>query len=87
MFRGFASMLGGYMKKYEEILRETIRYFQANPVIAAIVAIILLVFIIKKPKLFFLLLVLAVAAIGVKELFVRLSSVMAAHQKSPFSGP
>lgn len=73
------------MKKYEEMLREVIKYLQANPVIAAIVAVILLVFLIKKPKLFFLLIVIAIVAVGVKELFVKLTSMMAAHQRSPFS--
>ncbi len=73
------------MKKYEVMLGEVIRYLQTNPVIAAIVAIVLLVFLIKKPKLFFLLIVIVVVAIGVKELFVKLTSLMSAHQKSPFS--
>lgn len=75
------------MKNYDAILKEGIEYFQSNPVIAAVVVIILLVFLYKKPKLFFLLLFLAIAAVAVKELFVKLSSMMAAHQESPFSKP
>lgn len=75
------------MKRYDEILKEGIKYSQANPVIAAVAAIILLVFLFKKPKLFFLLLFLVVAAIGVMELFEKLSSMMSAHQVSPFSEP
>ena len=73
------------MERYNAILKEGIKYSQANPVIAAVVAIILLVFLLKKPKLFFLLISLAVASIGVIELFGKLSSMMKAHQKSPFS--
>jgi membrane protein implicated in regulation of membrane protease activity len=75
------------MERYNAILKEIIKYSQDNPVIAAVAAIFLLVFLFKKPKLFFLLLFLAVASIGVVELFSRLSSMMAAHQKSPFSEP
>ena len=54
-------------------------------IIIPIVAIILLFILIKRPKLFFLLLFLFIAGIGVVELFEKLSGMMEAHQKSPFS--
>ena len=73
------------MKRYEEVFKAIIKYSQDNPVIAAIVAIILLFILIKRPKLFFLLLFLFIAGIGVVELFEKLSGMMEAHQKSPFS--
>jgi membrane protein implicated in regulation of membrane protease activity len=73
------------MKRYEEVFNAVIKYSQDNPVIAAIVGIILLVFLIKRPKLFFLLLFFVIAGIGVVELFEKLSAMMAAHQKSPFT--
>ena len=73
------------MKRYEVVFNAVIKYSQDNPVIAAIVGIILLVFLIKRPKLFFLLLFFVIAGIGVVELFEKLSAMMAAHQKSPFT--
>jgi hypothetical protein len=72
------------MMDYDEIVRDGMDYFHANPAVAIAVAVILLFLLFKKPKLFLLLLLLAVAAVGLKQLFDQLSSTGLEHQKVPF---
>ena len=66
------------------VIRKTVSFAQANPFAAAAAAIILLFILWRRPKLFLTLVVLALIAVGIMQLFDRLTDTGLPHKKIPF---
>ena len=56
-----------------DIISSVVNLAQLNPLAAVSAAIILVFLLFWRPKIFFILLAVAIAAVGVMELFARLS--------------
>ena len=56
-----------------DIISSVVNLSQLNPLAAVSAAIILVFLLFWRPKIFFILLAVAIAAVGVMELFTRLS--------------
>ncbi len=64
---------------YNKILQDALNYARENMTASVSAAVILLFLLFKRPKIFFLLVLIALAAVGIMQLFHQLDTMMLKH--------